>query len=166
MGSNLGLCSSCATVMIMIVYTATLHTVHRQVALCNQEVNAMHKKHTVEMRGMERWVVEGRGGVGRGMWSVCTRAVCPPVPSSSLLLHSLYTGSVSASTLVIFTPPFLVHGQCVRQYPHHLYSSIHRHNKRLLQHRHEVASLAEKLMSKRANGSLPPVRNSKSTHRT
>ena len=43
-------------------YTATLHTAHRQVALCNQEVNAMHKKHTVEMRGMERWVVEGRGG--------------------------------------------------------------------------------------------------------
>ena len=54
----------------------------------------------------------------------CTRAVCPPVPSSSLLLHFLYTGSVSASTLIIFTPPFLVHGQCVRQYPHHLYSSI------------------------------------------
>ena len=74
MGPNLGLCSSRATVVIMIVhiayYTATLHTAHRQVALCNQEVNAMHKKHTVEMRGMERWVVEGReGGVGRRMWS-------------------------------------------------------------------------------------------------
>ena len=68
MGPNLGLCSSRATVVIMIVhiayYTATLHTAHRQVALCNQEVNAMHKKHTVEMRGMERWVVEGREGKG------------------------------------------------------------------------------------------------------
>ena len=73
----------------MIVYTATLHTVHRQVALCNQEVNAMHKKHTVEMRGMERWVVEGREGRG-GEGNVV----------------SVYTGSVSASTLIIFTPPY------------------------------------------------------------
>ena len=42
-----------------------LHTplLCRQVALCNQEVNTMHRKHTVEMRDMERWVV-GRGGRG------------------------------------------------------------------------------------------------------
>ena len=54
----------------------------------------------------------------------CTQAVCLPVPSSSLLLHSLYTGSVSAGTLIIFSPPFLVHRQCVCRYPHHLCSSI------------------------------------------
>ena len=57
-------------------------------------------------------------------------------------------GIVFGSTLTIFSPPF----------------PVHRHNKRLLQHRHEVAILAEKLMSKRTNGSLPPVRTSKSVH--
>ena len=42
-----------------------LHTplLCRQVALCNQEVNAMHRKHTVEMRDIERWVVGGEGEV-------------------------------------------------------------------------------------------------------